>query len=76
MWWNLLLGIVLNFVSFLLRPKPEPPPASTLADVNIPITKEGTEFGKVYGTVWIDSALIHWYGDFKSVPIRKKSGKK
>lgn len=76
MFWNLLIGIAFNFVAFLFRPKQEPPRAASLDDVNIPITKEGTEFVRVYGTVWIDAPLIHWYGDYKTVAIKKKGGKK
>ena len=76
MWVNLLISLVLSLVGFLLRPKPEPPKASTIEDLKIPITEEGQEIGKVYGTVWLKAPQIVWYGDFDADPIKKKQPKK
>lgn len=76
MFENLIIGLILSFVSFLLAPKPQPPKAATLDDIDVPVTKEGTEIGVAYGTVWIDSPQIVWYGDFEAIPIRSRSGKK
>jgi hypothetical protein len=59
----------------LLRPKPEPPKPNT-SDFNVPLTKEGAEIGKVYGTVWIRSPQIVWWGDRKTEKIKAKQGKK
>lgn len=76
MWWNLLIGVVLSVILSFLRPKPEPPKPSTISDFDIPVTKEGTEVPVIYGTIWIDSPQIVWYGDFKTAAIKTKSGKK
>jgi len=76
MWWNLIIGLLLSIVSYLLRPKPEPPKAGTLDDVGIPKVEEGKELGWVYGTVWIKDPQVHWYGDFRTIPIRTSTGKK
>lgn len=73
---NLLLGIVANLVSVLLSPRPEAPKPGTMDDVDIPRTEEGAEIGAAYGSPWIKSAQIHWWGDFSSEPIRSSSGKK
>lgn len=76
MWWNIIIGLVLNYVSWLLRPQPEPPPAGTIDDVSVPKTEEGAEIGWVYGSVWIKDAQVHWFGDFATEPIKSKQGKK
>ena len=76
MWTNLIIGLVLALVTYLMRPKPEPPKPTALKDVNVPVTKEGTEIGVVYGTVWIDSPQIVWYGDYKTTPVKTKQPKK
>lgn len=76
MWLNLIIGLVLSAVGFLLRPKPEQPKPSTIEDVKIPITEEGQEIGKVYGTVWLKSPQVVWYGHFRAAPIKKSRPKK
>lgn len=76
MWVNLIIGLVLSLVSAFLRPKPEPPKPNTIGDFNIPITKEGQEVGIVYGTAWIYSPQIVWYGDFKTEPVKTRTEKK
>lgn len=73
---QLAIAIIFSFIAFMLRPTPKPPKAATLADVKIPITKEGEEVGKIYGTVWLRSPQVHWYGDFKTRPIKSEVGKK
>jgi hypothetical protein len=76
MWVNLIIGLVLSLVGLLLRPKPEPPKPNTIGDFNIPITKEGSEIPIVYGTVWITSPQIVWYGDFRTEPVKTRTPKK
>lgn len=76
MWWNLVIGLIFTAISWLLRPKPEPPQAATIGDFNVPITEEGAEVGKVYGTVWVTKPQVVWYGDYDTVPIKSKQGKK
>lgn len=73
---NLFIGIAFSWVSWLLRPKPEPPKAATIDDFNIPITKQGQEIPVIYGTVWLKATQVHWYGDFGQRAIRTTQGKK
>lgn len=76
MWVNLLIGLVLSLVSALLRPKPEPPKPNTIGDFKIPVTKEGEEVGIVYGTAWINSPQIVWYGNLATKPVKTSVPKK
>lgn len=70
---NLLIGIVFTLISYWLSPKPQSPDPAELEDLGIPKVKEGDEVGIVYGTSWIRSPQIHWYGDFKSKAIKKSA---
>lgn len=76
MFWNFVIGLVLQVVSFLLRPQPEGPKAGTISDVKVPRAQEGEELGYVWGTVWIKDPQVHWYGDFRAIPIKTKQSKK
>lgn len=73
---NILIGLAFSVVAALLRPKPQAPAAGTLGDFDIPRAEEGAEIGKVYGTVRIKSPQVADFGDFGTVPIKSKQGKK
>lgn len=73
---NLAIGILFSWISWVFRPKPEPPKPLTLEDVKIPIADQGQEIGKIYGTVWLKTPYVHWYGDFATRAIRSSQGKK
>lgn len=76
MFWNFVIGLVLQAISFLLRPAPEGPKAGTISDVNVPRAREGEELGCVWGTVWIKDPQVAWYGDFRTIPVKTKQSKK
>lgn len=73
---NLLISLAFSYVAYLLSPKPKPPKPATLDDFDIPKADEGQAIGKVFGTVLIRDATVHWYGDLKTKAIKQKSGKK
>lgn len=73
---NLILGIIASVISALLTPRPKPPKPAELDDFDVPRSVEGSEIGIAYGSPWIKSAQVHWYGDFKAVPIKTSGGKK
>lgn len=73
---KIIVGAALSFISSLFAPKPEPPKAGGLDDFNIPKAKEGSEIGKVFGTVTIRSPHVAAYGDLRTEAIRAKGGKK
>lgn len=74
--WQIVVGLALSWISALLAPKPEAPKASTLDDFNIPKADEGSEIGKVFGTVTIRAPHVAAYGDLRTEAIRSDAGKK
>jgi uncharacterized membrane protein len=72
---QLIIMVVAAILSYALRPKPQNPPAATLADVSVPTTEIGKPVAVVFGEVWIDDSNIIWYGDLSNTPIYATSGK-
>ena len=70
-WAALGLGILFSYLAFILRPKPEAPPPSTIEDSSVPIVNASDPIPKIYGTVWIKSPDGVWYGGLRTVPIKK-----
>ncbi len=66
---QLLWGLFFTAVAAFLAPRPKPPTPSDLDDFNIPMVREGSEVGKVYGTAWIKNPQVVWYGDLKTEAI-------
>lgn len=76
MWYyELVVLIIAAIAAYATRPKPKPPPAATLDDVNVPTIDQGTPVAVVFGEVWIDSWMVLWYGNLRNTPITK-GGKK
>ncbi|WP_246149893.1 hypothetical protein [Arenimonas fontis] len=75
-WVQLAVMIVSAIISYALAPKPPSPKPAALADFDAPTAEEGRPIPVVFGTVWIKGPNVLWYGDLRSVPIKKKGGKK
>lgn len=69
-----IIAVAVIIVGELLRPKPkiEDPKPSALGDFNFPTATEGRAIPVVWGTVKIAGPNVVWYGDLKTVAIRKK----
>lgn len=76
MWLAIGILIASAAISIALAPKARPPKPAALSEVDAPVAEEGKELPVVFGTVWIKSPNVIWYGDLRSQPIRKKGGKK
>lgn len=70
-WTALGVAILFSYVSYLLRPKPKAPPPGTIEQSSVPIVSAAKPVPKVYGTVWVKSPNVVWYGDLKVTPIKK-----
>ena len=68
--------IVFAAYSYANAPKAPEPPAASLEDFGAPVAEDGKELNVIFGTVWLKSSNVVWYGDLRSKAIRKKGGKK
>lgn len=76
MWWYIAVFIVALVVSYAMTPKPQSQPPAGLGDIKAPTAEEGREIPMLFGTRDLESPNVVWYGDLKTVAIRKKGGKK
>lgn len=76
MWWYVAVFVVALVVSYAMTPKPQSQPPAGLGDIQAPTAEEGREIPVLFGTRDIKGPNVVWYGDLRSVAIRKKGGKK
>lgn len=74
MWWYIAVFIVALVVAYAYAPKPES--TAKLQQVEAPTADEGREIPVLFGTRDIKQSNVVWYGDIKTVAIKKKGGKK
>lgn len=76
MWWYIVVFIVALVVAYAATPKPQSQPPAGLGDINVPTAEDGREIPVLFGTRLMGGPNIVWYGDLRTVPVRKKGGKK
>lgn len=76
MWVFLIQLAVTALLSIALAPKAEEPKPAALSDINVPTAEEGKAIPVVFGTVWIESPNVVWYGNLRTKAIKSKGGKK
>lgn len=76
MWWYIAVFVVALVVAYSMAPKPETQRPAGLGDVTAPTAEEGREIPVLFGTRHIEGPNVVWYGDLRTVAIRKKGGKK
>lgn len=59
-----------------MMPKPQSQPPAGLGDIKAPTAEEGREIPVLFGTRDLRAPNVVWYGDLKTVAIKKKGGKK
>jgi len=75
-WTAIGISFLFSYLAYLLRPKPKAPPAGQIEESGVPIASASKPIPKVYGTVWIKSPNVVWYGDLKTEPIKRKTSQK
>ena len=75
-WVQVILLVVSLVLSYALRPKPVIPKPAALEDFEIPVAELGRAIPVLFGTMVLKSPSVMWYGALRSVPIKKKGGKK
>ncbi len=76
MWQYVAVFVVALVVSYAMMPKPQSQPPAGLGDIQAPTAEEGREIPVLFGTRDINGPNVVWYGDLRTVAIRKKGGKK
>ena len=73
-WFTLALFAVSFLVTALLAPKPKTEDArpSNLDDISFPQSSEGSPIALLLGKARLRGPNSLWYGDFESIPIKKK----
>lgn len=76
--WIALAMLVISavMVALISPPKGGGAKASTIGDLQLPTTAEGTPKAVVFGDCWSEDWTVLWYGDFETEPIKSKGGKK
>lgn len=73
--WFFVITLVALVVGYALVPKPKSQNAE-VGTVEAPTATEGLEIPVLFGTRLIKGPNVVWYGDIKTVAIKKKGGKK
>jgi len=76
MWWQVVLWVVSTVISYALQPKLQAPKPAGLGDFQVPTAEEGREIPVLFGSRDINGPNVVWYGDLRTVPVKKKGGKK
>lgn len=72
---ELIIMVVALILAYVLAPRPTAPKAANLYDFDIPTAVDGKPVPVIFGTVWISSFNVLWYGDLSATPVKKKAGK-
>ena len=73
MGFQIIAYLVLQYISYLLQPRPKPPDPGK---IEVPTVEEGRKIGVLFGGRWIRSPHVFWWGDTATTPIRAEGGKK
>jgi hypothetical protein len=74
--WFAVIFLVGLIVAYSMIPKPEVQKPAGLSDVTAPTAEVGREIPVLFGQRDMAGPNVVWYGDFSSVAIKKKGGKK
>lgn len=75
-WWYVVAWVVSLAVSYALQPKPQSVKPAGLGDFNVPTAEAGREIPVLFGTRDISGPNVVWYGDLRTVAVKKSGGKK
>ncbi len=76
MWWYLAVFALALVYTYSNMPKPQSRPPPGLGDIKVPTAEVGREIPVLFGTRKLEGPNVVWYGDLRTVPIKKKGGKK
>lgn len=76
MWLLASIFVVSLVIAYNMQPKVENRPPAGLDEIQAPTAEVGREIPVLFGRRIIPSANIVWYGHLRTVPVKKKGGKK
>ena len=65
-----------TILSALLQPKPKPPKPAALSEFDVPTAEADRPVPVAFGTVWVKSPNVIWWGALKIDPIKADVEKK
>ena len=75
-WVYALYFVVALVISYSLTPKPQNTKPAGLEEIQAPTAEVGREIPVLFGTRDLSGPNVVWYGDLRTVPIKKRGGKK
>jgi len=75
-WWYIAVFVVALVVGYSMTPQPQSAKPAGLGEFKVPTAEEGREIPVLFGTRDIDGPNVVWFGDLRTVAIKKKGGKK
>jgi hypothetical protein len=75
-WFYALYFVVSLALVYSLTPKPQNAKPAGLNEFQVPTAEIGREIPVLFGTRDINAPNVVWFGDLKTVAVKKKGGKK
>jgi len=75
-WIYIIIYVIALIAAYALMPKPQSQPPPGIDSIKTATAEEGREIPVLFGTKIINSPNIVWYGNFRTVAVKKKAGKK
>lgn len=76
MFWNILIGLALMIIGYLIQPKPKTSQPMEMSELEGPTADGATPIIKIFGDITVKSGNILWFGNVANVKKKRKSGKK
>lgn len=76
MFWNLIIGLALMIIGYLIMPKPKAATPTQMQELEGPTASGAQPIIKIFGDLTIKSPNILWYGNIRNARREKKSNKK
>ena len=74
--WNIILGLALMIIGYLIMPKPKQQKPDAVAELEAPKADMSAPITVIFGDITVKSPNYLWYGNVANVRKKKKSKKK
>ena len=75
---QLLIGVAINVIAYLIMPKPKAPKPPEIKDGEDPVAEAGMEIPVVFGSMRVQKLNVLWFGEKETVMVTMETegGKK